>query len=56
MKKHPNKKRANLHIYRRPYPNSADPNYLKNKIVDYMLSLVSTMGVITFFFFLATIN
>lgn len=44
----------NLKIYRSPYPNAADPNYIKDKIVDGMLSLVSTMGVITFFCFLAT--
>lgn len=56
MKKHRNNKKAALHIYRRPYPNAADPNYLKNKIVDGVLSLVSTMGVITFFLFLAAIN
>ena len=56
MKKHRNCKLTNLHIYRRPYPNAADPNYIKNKIVDYVLSLVSTMGVITFFLFLAAIN
>ena len=55
MKKHLNSTKANLHIYRRPYPNSADPNYIKNKVVDGVLSLVSTMGVITFFCFLATI-
>ena len=56
MKKHRNTKKSALRIYRRPYPNAADPNYFKNKIVDCVLSLVSTMGVITFFFFLATIN
>ena len=55
MKKQHNKAKANLRIYRRPYPNAADSNYLKNKIVDGVLSLVSTMGVITFFCFLATI-
>ena len=55
MKKHPNKKKTNLKIYRRPYPNAADPNYFKNKVVDIMLSLVSTMGVITFFFFLTVV-
>ena len=55
MKKHHNKKKANLKIYRRPYPNAADPNYIRNKVVDITLSVVSTMGVITFFFFLATV-
>ena len=55
MKKHHKKAKANLKIYRKPYPNAADSNYLKNKIVDGVLSLVSTMGIITFFCFLATI-
>lgn len=55
MKKHHKNAKANLKIYRKPYPNAADSNYLKNKIVDGVLSLVSTMGIITFFCFLATI-
>ena len=54
MKNNHKNAKANLHIYRRPYPNAADPNYLKNKVVDAVLSLASTMGVITFFCFLAT--
>lgn len=54
MKKNHKNAKANLQIYRSPYPNAADPNYLKNKVVDGVLSLVSTMGVITFFCFLAT--
>ena len=55
MKKHQAAKKANLKIYSRPYPNAADPDYFKNKLVDVVLSLVSTMGVITFFFFMTTI-
>ena len=55
MKKNHKTKTSNLIIYRSPYPNAADQNYIKNKIVDTVLSLVSTMGVITFFCFLATI-
>jgi len=55
MNRHHNTKHTNLKIYRRPYPNAAEPNYFKDKAVDVMLSLVSTMGVITFFFFLATV-
>lgn len=55
MKKNHKKRTSSLKIYRSPYPNAADPNYIKNKIVDTVLSLVSTMGVITFFCFLATI-
>lgn len=55
MKKHRTTKKANLKVYRRPYPNAADPDYFKNKLVDTVLSLVSTMGVITFFFFITTL-
>ena len=55
MKKRHATKKANLKIYRRPYPNAADPEYFKNKLVDTILSLVSTMGVITFFFFITTL-
>ena len=55
MKKHHNVKNANLKIYRRPYPNAADPDYFRNKLVDVVLSLVSTLGVITIFFFMTTL-
>ena len=55
MKKHHKGHKSNLRVYRAPYPNAADPNYFKNKLVDIILSLVSTMGIITFFFFLATV-
>ena len=55
MKKMHKKRKANLKVHRCSYPNAADANYWKDKIVDGILSLVSTLGVITFFFFLATI-
>ena len=55
MKKHHKKHNPNLKIHCKSYPNAADSNYWKNKIVDGILSLVSTMGIITLFFFLATI-
>ena len=55
MKTKQNVRTSNLKIYRRPYPNAADTNYIKDKVIDGILSLVSTMGVITFFCFLATI-
>jgi len=54
---HSRKKNQNLYVYRhyrRPYPNAADPSYFANKLVDGILSVVSGMGVITFFFFLVT--
>ena len=55
MKVNHKARKNNLRIYRRPYPNAADPGYFKDKLMDVILSLVSTMGIITFFFFLATV-
>ena len=55
MKKNHKSRRTNLKIHRRPYPNAADPAYFKDKLVDIMLSLVSTMGIITLFLFLVTV-
>ena len=55
MKANQKTRKTKLRIHRRPYPNAADPSYFKNKLVDVMLSLVSTMGIITVFFFLATV-
>ena len=40
--------------YRRPYPNAADPRYFINKVVDGLLAIVSCMGCVTVFLFLAT--
>lgn len=51
------KNRKNLYVYRhyrRPYPNAAEPSYFLDKLVDGILSVVSSLGVITFFFFLVT--
>ena len=55
MKKTHKTKKSNLKIYRRSYPNAADPAYFKDKLVDILLSVVSTMGIITFFLFLVTV-
>ena len=54
MKKHHKTRKGHMKIYRRPYPNAADPGYFKDKMVDTILSLASTMGVITIFFFFVT--
>ena len=55
MKKTRKTRKANLKIHRRSYPNAADPAYFRDKLVDIVLSLVSTMGIITFFLFLVTV-
>lgn len=50
-------KKENLYIYRhyrRPYPNAADPEYFIDKLVDGILAVVTSMGTVTFFFFLLT--
>lgn len=47
-------RRANLHIYRRPYPNAADPSYYVNKVIDVMLAVVTGMGSVTALLFLVT--
>lgn len=52
-----NETNKNLYIYRhyrRPYPNAADPSYFIDKLVDGILALVTSLGSITFFFFLVT--
>ena len=51
------KKKNQLYIYRhyqRPYPNAADPGYFLDRLVDGILSVVSGLGTIAFFFFLVT--
>lgn len=40
--------------YRRPYPNAADPNYFIDKLVDGIVSVITGLGCITFFFYLVT--
>ena len=54
------KKTARRHHYSRPvkaypYPNAAEPGYFLNKILDYITVAVSCLGLVTTFFFLATI-
>lgn len=44
----------NIRIYRRPYPNAADPSYFVNKIIDVMLAVVTGMGSVSALLFLAT--
>lgn len=53
VKKHRNQ-RARLYVYRRPYPNAADPSYFLNKLVDAVLAVVTGMGTISALLFLAT--
>ncbi|MBQ7801566.1 MAG: hypothetical protein IJ375_04510 [Oscillospiraceae bacterium] len=48
------KRRANLHVYRRAYPNAADPSYFVNKAIDTMLAVVTGMGSVTALLFLIT--
>ena len=38
-----------------PYPNAAEPGYFLNKVLDFITVTVSCFGLITTFFFLATI-
>ena len=50
-------KKNQLYIYRhyrRPCPNAADPGYFLDRLVDGILSVVSGLGTIAFFFFLVT--
>lgn len=53
VKKHKNAK-SSLYVYRRPYPNAADPSYFLNKLVDSMLAVVTGMGTISIMLFLVT--
>ena len=53
VKKH-NNTRSKLYIYRRPYPNAADPSYFLNKLVDTMLAVVTGMGTVSALLFLIT--
>ena len=38
-----------------PYPNAAEPGYFANRILDGLTILATCIGVVTVFFFLATI-
>lgn len=53
VKKHKNSK-PNLYVYRRPYPNAAEPSYFLTKLVDAMLAVVTGMGSISILLFLVT--
>lgn len=37
-----------------PFPNAADPGYFANKLLDGLTVLASCIGVVTVFFYLAT--
>lgn len=37
-----------------PYPNAAEPGYFANRILDGLTILATCIGVVTLFFFLAT--
>ena len=37
-----------------PYPNAAEPGYFANRILDGLTILATCIGVVTIFFFLAT--
>lgn len=52
--KKPKNSKPNLYVYRRPYPNAADPSYFLNKLVDTMLAVVTGMGSISVLLFLIT--
>lgn len=53
VRKH-RKNKSHLHIYRRPYPNAADPYYRVNRIIDAALAVVTGLGSVSAFLFLAT--
>ena len=37
-----------------PYPNAAEPGYFANRLLDQITAVATIVGVITIFFFLAT--
>lgn len=53
VKKHA-ARRTHLHVYRRPYPNAADPSYYVDRIIDIMLAVVTGMGSVSALLFLVT--
>ena len=56
VKKNQNRRsNTNLYIYRRPYPNAAEPSYYLDKAIDIMLAVATGMGTVTALFFLVTI-
>ena len=40
--------------YRKPYPNAADPAYFVDKLIDGIVSIITGLGFVAFFFFLFT--
>lgn len=52
-KKYRNSK-SHLRIYRRPYPNAADPSYYIDKAIDAVLAVVTGMGTVSALLFLVT--
>ncbi|MBO5129386.1 MAG: hypothetical protein J6B95_03455 [Oscillospiraceae bacterium] len=48
------KSKSHLHIYRRPYPNAADPHYYIDKAVDTVLAVVTGLGTVSAMLFLVT--
>lgn len=53
MKSNKKNNRNNIYRhYRRPYPNAADPSYFVDKLVDGIVSVITGLGCICFFFFL----
>ena len=56
MKKKPVRRTySSRHLKRYPYPNAAEPGYFLNIALDYITVAVSCFGLVTTFFFLATI-
>jgi len=53
VKKHA-RRNPHLHVYRRPYPNAAEPSYYLNKVVDIMLAVATGMGTVSAMLFLVT--
>ena len=40
--------------YRKPYPNSVEPTYFLDKVIDGSLAMATVMGSVTILFFLLT--
>ena len=50
-----NRTNSSRRSHRYPYPNEADPSYFSGRLLEALAALVSTMGTVTFFLYLATI-
>ena len=53
VKKH-RRNKPHLRVYRRPYPNAADPSYHVNRIVDAALAVATGLGSVSALLFLVT--